>query len=64
MHKKIYYINGEFISSEEAKIPFSDSAFLRGDGLFETIRFQNNRLFAIKKHLSRLKHGLGILNLK
>ena len=64
MHKKIYYINGEFISSEEAKIPFSDSAFLRGDGLFETIRFQNNRLFAIKKHLNRLKHGLGILNLK
>ena len=64
MHKKIYYINGEFISSEEAKIPFSDSAFLRGDGLFETIRFQNNRLFAVKKHLNRLKHGLGILNLK
>ena len=64
MLKKIYYINGEFVSSENAKVPFSDSAFLRGDGLFETIRFQNNKLFFINKHLNRLKHGLKVLNLK
>ena len=64
MLKKIYYINGEFISSENAKVPFSDSAFLRGDGLFETIRFQNNKLFSIDRHLNRLKHGLKVLNLK
>jgi len=63
MHKKIYYINGNFISSDEAKISFSDSAFLYGDGLFETIRFQNKKLFSINKHLSRLKNGLKILNL-
>ena len=60
MLKKIYYINGEFVSSENAKVPFSDSAFLRGDGLFETIRFQNSKLFSINKHLDRLKHGLKI----
>ena len=64
MHKKIYYINGEFLPQSEAKISFSDSAFLYGDGLFETIRFQNNKLFAINKHLDRLKQGLKILNFK
>ena len=37
----IYYINGDFIKSNQAKIPFSDGGFLYGDGLFETIRFNN-----------------------
>ena len=64
MHKKTYYINGEYLSSENAKIAFNDSAFLYGDGLFETIRFQNNKLFSINKHLDRLKHGLQTLDLK
>jgi len=64
MLKKTYYINGEFTPSEDAKISFSDSAFLYGDGLFETIRFQNNKLFSIDKHLYRLQHGLKILDLK
>ena len=58
MHKKIYYINGDFTLSSNAKISFSDSAFLYGDGLFETIRFQNRKLFSINKHLSRLKTNL------
>lgn len=64
MHKKIYYINGDFINSDEAKIAFSDSAFLYGDGLFETIRFQNNKLFAIDKHLQRLRHGINTMELE
>ena len=37
MLERIYYINGDFIKSENAQISFSDSAFLYGDGLFETI---------------------------
>ena len=58
MHKKIYYINGQFVSSKNATIPFSDAGFLYGDGLFETFRFQNNRLFYPEKNLKRLNHGL------
>ena len=64
MRKKIYYVNGNFVAENDAKIAFSDSAFLYGDGLFETIRFQNNKLFSINKHLDRLKHGLKIMDLK
>ena len=30
-----YYVNGEFISSEDASIPFNDAGFLYGYGLFE-----------------------------
>ena len=64
MLKKIYYINGEFVSSENAKISFSDAGFLYGDGLFETFRFQNNKLFHPEKHLKRLNNALGIMNQK
>ena len=64
MHKKIYYINGKFESSLNAQIRFGDSAFLYGDGLFETIRFQNKKLFSINKHIERLRNGLSTMELK
>ena len=64
MLKKIYYINGEFVSSENAKISFSDAGFLYGDGLFETFRFQNNKLFHPEKHLKRLNSALEIMDQK
>ena len=31
----VYYINGRWEKSEDAKIPFEDVGFLFGDGLFE-----------------------------
>ena len=64
MLKKIYYINGEFVSSKNAKISFSDAGFLYGDGLFETFRFQNNKLFHPEKHLKRLNSALEIMDQK
>ena len=63
MSKKIYYINGEFIQNDKAQVSFSDSAFLYGDGIFETIRFENKKLCLINKHLDRLKNGFSTLDL-
>ncbi|MQY64350.1 MAG: hypothetical protein GH143_08655, partial [Calditrichaeota bacterium] len=34
----IVYINGEWVRQSEATIPFMDSGFWYGDGLFETLR--------------------------
>jgi len=58
MLNPIYYINGNWMKKSDAKISANDAGFLLGDGLFETIRFQNKNLFLIDKHLSRLKSGL------
>ena len=64
MNKKlIYYLNGKWVESTKSKIPFTDSGFLYGDGLFETIRFNNNKPFRIKKHIIRLRNGCKILYL-
>lgn len=59
----IYYINGNWVKSIDASIPFNDSGFLYGDGLFETLRFDKRNLFAPKKHISRILSGLESIKL-
>ncbi len=63
MADRIVYINGEWLPQSRAVVPFNDAGFVYGDGLFETIRFQNRRLFRPEKHLARLQAGLKILQL-
>lgn len=63
MLKSVYYINGNWVEKSEAKIPANDAGFLLGDGLFETIRFQNKTLFLIEKHLTRLRNGLDTIKI-
>ena len=58
-----YYINDKFVNSNDASVPFSDGGFLYGDGLFETMRFDNRQIFLPLKHLSRLNRGLKLINL-
>ena len=59
-----YYINGEFIDSSKANISFNDAGFLYGDGLFETMRFDNKKIFSYQNHVKRLFHGLDIIDLE
>ena len=51
----LYYIDGKFINHKLAKIPFSDAGFLYGDGVFETMRFNNQNIFQLTS--SRLRRG-------
>ena len=53
----IIYINGDFLSRNEAKISVFDSGFLLGDGVWEGIRLYNRRLCFIDEHLERLYYG-------
>jgi branched-chain amino acid aminotransferase len=50
----LVYVNGEFFRREEAKVSVFDSAFLVGDGIWESFRLHNNKLAFTKQHLSRL----------
>lgn len=58
-----YYVNGKWLNAEKSLIPFNDAGFLLGDGLFETIRFQNRNLFKPENHLSRLRSGLNLIKI-
>ncbi len=51
--KKVF-LNDSIIDSDKAKINSSDSSFLYGAGLFETMRCNNGRIFSLSDHLDRL----------
>jgi branched-chain amino acid aminotransferase len=51
---QIIYLNGEYVSKENAKISVYDHGFLYGDGIFEGIRIYNGNIFKCKEHLDRL----------
>ena len=48
------YLNGKLVSKEEAKISVFDHAFLYGDGVFDTLRTYNKKIFKIDMHINRL----------
>ncbi|MBD3184402.1 branched-chain-amino-acid transaminase [Candidatus Poribacteria bacterium] len=50
----IIYLDGKFVPESEAKISVFDHGLLYGDGVFEGIRFYNNRVFRLDEHLQRL----------
>ena len=64
MKEIINYVNGEWLSESKSKVSFSDGGFQRGDGLFETIRFENRILFKPEKHLNRLHFGLNLIQIE
>jgi branched-chain amino acid aminotransferase len=56
------YVNGEFFPRHEAKVSVFDSAFLVGDGLWESFRLHNGKLAFVSEHLRRLKANLKALD--
>ena len=48
------YIDGEYYNKEDAKISVFDHGLLYGDGIFEGIRFYNDRVFRLSEHIDRL----------
>lgn len=53
MEQKIY-LDGEFVSRQEAKISVFDHGLLYGDGVFEGLRSYSGRIFKLYEHLDRL----------
>ena len=53
MNLKIY-IDGTFYEQSEAKISVFDHGVLYGDGVFEGIRFYQDRVFRLDEHMDRL----------
>ena len=54
---EIYYIDGKFVSSDQAVIPVNDLAILRGYGIFDFLRTYNGRPLFLEEHIERLKRS-------
>ena len=52
---QIVYLNGRFVGVDEASVSIFDGGWLHGAGLFETMRWENGRVFRLNAHHSRLQ---------
>jgi branched-chain amino acid aminotransferase len=60
--QKLVWLNGNVMPLEQATTTVADHSYLYGDGLFEGIRFYNQKVFKLDEHLDRLYHGIKYLN--
>ncbi len=58
-----HYINfnGNFLDSTSPSVPAANRSLRYGDGLFETMRWENDRIRLEAYHFERLFHGLKVL---
>lgn len=57
------YIEGRILDLATATVPLNDRGFLLGDGVFETLRTSNGRVFRPDDHAERMQAGLRAINL-
>jgi branched-chain amino acid aminotransferase len=57
------YIDGEFVDRKEARVSVFDHGFLYGDGIYETLRAYDGRIFMLRKHLARLYRSADLIGL-
>ncbi len=63
MKPVVYAINGRKIRPEEATLHVNDLSILRGYGVFDFFRTQNNRPFMMADHLQRFENSARVLGL-
>jgi len=55
--KPVVYLNGKFITPQEAEISPLDEGFLFGLALFESLRVYKNKIVYLEKHFLRIKQS-------
>lgn len=56
--------NGEFFTNDQPILTISNRAFCYGDGLFESMRWHNQKLLFAADHYERIKEGMFLLKMK
>ena len=59
----LVYVNGKFLSKDDARVSVFDHGDLYGDGVYETMRAYRGRIFFLDKHLARLKQSADAISL-
>ena len=54
----IVFVNNEFVPAEKSALSPFDRGFLFADGVYESIRTYNKKLFRYEDHIDRLKRSL------
>ena len=57
------FLNGKYLSKDDAKISVMDRGFLFGDGVYEVIPVYQKKIFSLEEHLQRLYANLEALDI-
>ena len=57
------YLNGKIIDADKATVAVTDSSYLYGIGLFETMRAAGGKVFRLSDHLRRLNNSAEALSI-
>lgn len=63
MEKQFVWLNDGLIPISQARVPVNDRGFLYGDGLFETLRADDERVHLLTEHLERLEASARVFRL-
>lgn len=54
MPEPLVYLNGEYVSYDDARVPVEDRGLQFADGVYEVVRYYGGRPFRMEQHLRRL----------
>lgn len=58
------YLNDRFVQKEHARVSVFDHGFLYGDGVYETLRVYQGRVFLLERHVARLRRSCELIGLE
>ena len=58
MSELTFWLNGEFLPASQALVPVTCRGYRNGDGVFDTARTFNGKIFRLEEHLARLEKSL------
>ncbi len=64
MPKLTFFVNGDFVKEDEARISVLDLGFVRGFGVFDFLRTYNGKPFKLDEHLQRFKNSASFIGLE
>jgi branched-subunit amino acid aminotransferase/4-amino-4-deoxychorismate lyase len=56
-------VNGRITGERDAVISVFDHGFLYGEGIYETMRTYDGRLFLYERHMRRMRRSAGLISL-
>lgn len=59
----LVYLDGRIVDASQARVSVFDRGFLFGDGVFESLRALDGRIFRLDRHLARLQQSASLIEL-
>jgi branched-chain amino acid aminotransferase len=63
MTQLISYVNGKYVTSDQAYLPLQDLGIVRGYGVFDFLRTYNRVPFKLREHVQRLQKSAELIGL-